>query len=112
MDRYEFTLHGVGDGGLSREAMAAKEANKQYYHRLPEKVERDLLPSIEDGDSITSFEKLLDESWNTDVPHIIMLADGGMGKTTMLLNYCKNTPNPVLYIPAERIGALGISIDR
>lgn len=112
VDRYEFTLQGVGDGGLSREAMAAKEANKQYYHRLPEKVERDLLPSIEDGDSITSFEKLLDESWNTDVPHIIMLADGGMGKTTMLLDYCKNSSDPVLYIPAERLVALGISIEQ
>ncbi len=112
VDRYEFTLHTVADGGISRETVAAKEANKQYYHRLPEKVERNLLPAIEDGDSITSLEKLLDESWDTDVPHIIMLADGGMGKTTMLLDYCKNSSDPVLYIPAERLVALEISIEQ
>ncbi len=112
VDRYEFTLHSVENDGLSREVVAAKEANKQYYHRLPEKVERNLLPAIEDGDSITSFEKLLDESWDTDVPHIIMLADGGMGKTTMLLDYCKNSSEPVLYIPAEQLVTFGISIEQ
>ena len=112
VERYEFTLHAADEGGLSREVALAKEANKQYYHRLPEKVERNLLPAIKDGDSITSLEKLLDESWYTNVPHIIMLADGGMGKTTMLLDYCKNSSEPILYIPAERLVALGTSIEQ
>ena len=112
LDRYEFMLRAVDDGGLSKETIAAKEANKQYYHRLPKRVEQNLLPAIEDGDSITSFEKLLDESWDTNIPHIIMLADGGMGKTTMLLHYCKNSSEPVLYIPVERLVALGISIEK
>lgn len=112
VDRYEFTLATVGNGGISREALAARTANEQYYHRLPLKIEKNLLPAIDDHDNITSFDELLDETWGSDTPHIIILADGGMGKTTMLLDYCQKSSDPILYIPAERLVALGIGIEQ
>lgn len=111
-DRYEFTLRVPADKGMSIEARAAKEANKQYYHRLPAKVERNLLPCIDSQDGISTLDKLLNESWESDAPHIIILADGGMGKTTMLLDYCANTSEPVLYVPVERLVALETSIEQ
>ena len=40
-----------------------------------------------------------------------MLADGGMGKTTMLLNYCKETDDAVLYASAENLVTRGIGIE-
>lgn len=112
VDRYEFTLTTVQNGGLSRETLAAKSANEQFYHRLPPKIELNLLPAIDDNGNITSLERLLNETWDSNTPHVIMLADGGMGKTTMLLDYCQKSTDPILYIPAERLVALGIGIEQ
>ena len=112
VERYDFDLRTAVNDGLSRESVAAKEANKQFYHRLPDKVEQGLLPRISDGDGVTTFDMMLDRTWNSDTPHVIILADGGMGKTTMLLDYCRNSSEPVLYVPVERLVALGLSIEQ
>lgn len=48
--------------------------------------------------------------WNTATPHVILLADGGMGKTTMLLNLCKTSGGLTLYISAEHLAAIGIGM--
>lgn len=109
---YEFRLRTVGKDDLSLLSSAAKKANSQYYNRLPDKVEQSLLPAIDDNGRASSLETLLSETWDTATPHLIILADGGMGKTTMLLNYCKNTSTPVLYIPAERLVTLGLGIEQ
>ena len=110
-DRYECLLLTVQDGGLSRTTKVAKDANKQYFYRLPEKVEQGLLPSIDDDGNITSFEQLLETTWDSNTHHIIILADGGMGKTTMLLEYCRKSSEPILYVPVERLVALKIGIE-
>lgn len=110
-DIYECQLKPQGTDGLSREARAAREANKEYDYRLPKKVEPVLLPAILDGNTMTSLDELLADSWNSATPHVIMLADGGMGKTTMLLHYVMNASFPVLYAPAERLAALGVGLE-
>lgn len=109
-ERYECFLYPKEDSGESLEVRLSKIANREYYYRLPEKVEKSLLPSILAKDEVTSLESLLSETWHSDTPNIILLADGGMGKTTMLLDYCRDVCEAVLYIPAERLAALGLSI--
>lgn len=111
-ERYECFLRPLNDCVKSFEYRLAQEANKDYYNRLPEKVEKALLPSILAEDEITTLEALMSETWQSDTPHIILLADGGMGKTTMLLDYCRNIDQPTLYVPAERLAALNISFEQ
>lgn len=111
-ERYECELTSKLEAIKPRTTVKAAEANKEYYYRLPQKVEKSLLPAIECGGAEREFDELLKETWNTDTPHVIMLADGGMGKTTLLLNYCQTTDNLVLYIPAERLAALKLTIER
>lgn len=110
-DHYECLLLAVQDGGLSKMTKVVKDANKQYFYRLPEKVEQGLLPSIDDNGNITSLEQLLETTWDSSTHHIIILADGGMGKTTMLLEYCRKSSEPILYVPVERLVALKIGIE-
>lgn len=111
-ERYECLLRPKADSGESLERRLSKEANKEFYYRLPGKVEESLLPVILAKDEITSIAKLLSDTWHSSSPHIILLADGGMGKTTMLLDYCRNASEAVLYIPAERLAALGVGIEQ
>ncbi|MDO4161023.1 MAG: metallophosphoesterase, partial [Prevotellaceae bacterium] len=111
VDRYECLLLAVQDGGSSKMTKVVKDANIQYFYRLPEKIEQGLLPSIDDDGNITSLEQLLDTAWDSNKPHVIILADGGMGKTTMLLDYCRKSSEPILYVPVERLVALNIGIE-
>lgn len=111
-ERYECYLRPKADSGESLEMRLSKEVNKEYYYRLPGKVEQPLLPSILAEDEVTSLGALLSETWHSSTPHIILLADGGMGKTTMLLDYCRHASEAVLYIPAERLAALGVDIEQ
>lgn len=111
-ERYECFLRPKANSGESLEMRLSRECNKEYYYRLPGKVEKSLLPSIEAKDEVTSIAKLLLETWHSATPHIILLADGGMGKTTMLLDYCRRASEAVLYIPAERLAALGVGLEQ
>ena len=87
---YEFQLKPVGIEGQSKELIACKKANSYFYNRMPDKVERNLIPKIHSEGTYETISTLLSMAWNTNCPHIVLLADGGMGKTTMLLDYCKN----------------------
>lgn len=135
-DEYSFRLRLPEDNGRSREVIKAEQANKEFIDRLPDIVIPELLPEIEfrdfaglgqgsssrgieDQDKIEAPEEthttsnLKDElvkSWNTYAPNIILLADGGMGKTTILLNTCREMTVPTLYIPIERLEAIGVGI--
>ncbi len=111
VDRYDFELRPISSKGHSSEYLAAQEANKQYYSRLPATVERKLLPELHDDGVLTALDKLLDETWQSDTPNVILLANGGMGKTTMLLDYCKRTHETVLYVSAEDLVARGCSVE-
>lgn len=110
-DVYEFLLKPIGEGGFSIETKLAQKLNQSFYCRLPNKLEKTLFPQIESDGQVFTLEVLLTESWNTPAYSVILLADGGMGKSTMLLNYCKNSQSPVLYVPAERLATLGIGIE-
>ena len=110
-DCFDFELRPFQKDNLSVEAKATKDANKPYYQRLPNKVENNLLPFIDDGGNIIAFKDLLENTWDGDAQHIILLADGGMGKTTMFLDYCRSTTDAILYIPVERLAALHIGIE-
>lgn len=111
-ERYECFLGPAGDPAASVEIRMCREANADYYYRLPDTVEKALLPCIDADGELTSLQKLLSDTWGSGTPHIILLADGGMGKTTMLLDYCREACEPVLYIPAEHLAALKVSIEQ
>ena len=106
-DQYSFQLRLPGDNGLSREAVKAKQANQEFLDRIA--IIDELIPAI-DGKSRHDLNSLLDSIWSSDTPHMILLADGGMGKTTMLLKLCRDSNAATLYIPAERLEAIGSSI--
>lgn len=116
---YPFRLRLPGDGGyqgtngLSREAVKVKQANREYFDQFS--VIDALIPEIasddtDDGDSEQILPQILSSAWNTDNPHRILIADGGMGKTTMLMKLCQESTVPSLYISAERLTALDLSI--
>ena len=102
-----------GDHDLSREAVKVNQANREFLDGFT--VIDDLIPEItsdvaDDGKERQTLEHFLSSAWDTDTPHRILIADGGMGKTTMLLKLCRDSRIPVLYISAERPTALNISI--
>lgn len=111
-DEFPFALRLPEDNGLSREAVKAKSANKEYLDRMPESINKELLPEMQIGrNSIScSLGNYLAQIWNTDTPHLIINADGGMGKTTMLLNECQGKEKVVLYIPVEKLVAMQIGV--
>lgn len=106
-EQYPFQLRLPGDEGSPREAIKAKQANNEFVSRIH--IIDELIPKVEDeeGDSLGDILKI---AWSTETPHRIVLADGGMGKSTMLLKICKESNEPVLYIPLERLVAIGSSI--
>lgn len=90
------------------EAIKARLANDEFISRI--EVIEELIPKVEDDEG-NDLDDILKIAWNTDKPHRIILADGGMGKSTMFLNLCKEKSDETfLYIPLERLVALGSSI--
>ena len=107
-DQYPFRLRLLGDNGQSREVIKANQANSEFVERLGDVIES-LVPHIV-GREEDALDEVLKYVWNTERPHLILLADGGMGKTTMLLNLCKNNQETILYISAERLAAMKVDI--
>lgn len=117
---YPFRIQFPRDNGISREAVKVRQANQEFLDRFS--VIYELIPEIdelipenaddggEDREEDHTLATILSSAWNTDNPHRILIADGGMGKTTMLLKLCRDSRIPVLYISAERLIAFGISI--
>lgn len=117
-DEYPFHFRLPADKGRSREAIKAERANKEYVMRLPQEVISELFPRIilEGNDACSTagseneLPDLMVSTWDTELPHLIIRADGGMGKTTMLLDYCRIANDPVIYIPVERLVTIGMGI--
>lgn len=111
-NRFPFALRFPKDNGLSREAVLIQQANRPYHQRLPENVLESIIPDLEDREKrqIESLPKLIASSWNTNEPHVILLADGGMGKSTMLLETCKKIEN-ALYISLEVLVTIGYGME-
>lgn len=111
-NQFPFELRIPGDHGRSQENVLIVHANQTYASRMPEKIWDSIFPDLELGGKPypSGILSLIHELWNTDTPHLILLADGGMGKSTMLLQACQNTER-ALYIPAESLQTLGYSIE-
>lgn len=57
--------------------------------------------------------QILDQLWNSAVPHVIITGDGGMGKTTVLLNTAmRQGQQAILYISMEQLQAQRLSIEQ
>ena len=110
--RYPIRTKIPHDCGLSREKAKAKQANVDCLKRFSEYFNPSLLPELEfkDGDKASCLNDVLVETWNTSSPHVVLQADGGMGKTTILLDACATNNIPAVYIPLERLNALKIGI--
>lgn len=89
-----------------------QQANQSYYERLPVEIIESIFPSVEmDGKTFEhGIQEILSTSWNSDKPHIILLADGGMGKSTMLLDACRKMDN-ALYVSPESLLTIGYGIE-
>ena len=100
------------DCGLSREKVKANQADFDYLKRFSEYFIPSLLPELEfeDGGKASCLNDALAESWNTSSPHVILQADGGMGKTTVLLDACATNNIPAVYIPLEKLNAIKIGV--
>lgn len=126
-DEYSFTLRLPQNNGRSREAVRADEVNKEFFDRLPENIIPELFPEIVisdketfDQDNVSKLQAdaenrnglmdILSVAWITSDPHIILIADGGMGKTTLFLDACRKEISPALYVSAERLSAIGYGI--
>lgn len=111
-NKFPFALRLPKDNGLSREAVLIQQANQSYYERLPVEIMESIFPSVEmDGKTFEhGIQEILSTSWNSDKPHIILLADGGMGKSTMLLDACRKMDN-ALYVSPESLLTIGYGIE-
>lgn len=111
-DEYSFSLGLPQDKGISREALQCMRVNQEFIQqRLSPKIIAGITPQIGlSSTNSTNLLQVLKDIWNTDSPHLILLGDGGMGKTTMLLMACQRTQKPIIYIPAERLQALNMEL--
>lgn len=114
-NKFPFSLRLPGDGGMSREAVKAKGANDVFADRIPDKVLEALFPdlNVEAGETSKSLLDFIHGIWNTPSSHIIMIAEGGMGKSTMLLFTCQRLLEAgylCLYVPLEYLVALEYDI--
>lgn len=82
----------------------AKMQNEKFVDRI--EINENLLAHIEKE----GLDVFLDSIWNSDTPHLILLADGGMGKTTLLFNQCKKSKDLCLYIPLEWLVSINTTI--
>ena len=111
-NKFPFALRLPKDNGLSREAVLVQQANQSYYTRLPEEIIQSIFPAVEiDSRKYEhGIHELLLDAWNSDKPHIILLADGGMGKSTMLLDACRKMEN-ALYVSPESLLTISYGIE-
>lgn len=93
-------------------------ANKRF---LQNKILADVLPGIKRDEKQYSktdcLEQLMHDCWKEakkNSHHIILTADGGMGKTSLMLYTATVllSDTPVLYVPLERLNAASLSIER
>lgn len=112
-NKFPFALRLPKDDGLSREAVLIQQANQIYYQRLPETVIESVFPNIgiEGVRHTEGLTQLLGEAWSCKNKHLILLADGGMGKSTLLLDACRKTEN-ALYISLEGLVTIGYGIEQ
>lgn len=111
-DTYTFELRPLDEECVPKLVKLTRHANESSMDRLPKNLNKNLFPVIESDGCITDIGTLLKDSWNTANPNIILLGHGGMGKSTMLLDYCNTSSKPVLYISAGRLQAMAWTMEQ
>lgn len=81
------------------------------------KILREILPDVQTDDcwysGDHSFVDLLEDLWRNKQKHTVLLAAGGMGKTTLLLDAARlKSQQPILYIPLEWLSAQNLTIEK
>ncbi len=111
-DVFEFSLLPLNVDNGSVMGKLASRANESYLVRMPQTVEKSLFPKLAYNDKVLELDGLFEENWEKDADYVLLLADGGMGKSTMLMDSCRNSTIPSLYIPTDKFSALGMSIEK
>lgn len=111
-DVFEFILKPQNEDCISLLTKKARMANKSAMYRLTDKLDQSLFPKISCEFNSDDIRGILDESWDAGNNGIILLGDGGMGKSTMSLSFCKESLNPALYIAAERLASMNCGIEQ
>lgn len=111
-NKFPFALRLPRDNGLSREAVLIQRANHEYVGRLPENVIDSIFPDfqIEREHYPSNLANRMEPMWKSAKPNLILLADGGMGKSTIFLDMCRKAENS-LYISLEGLFSIGYGIE-
>lgn len=112
-DKFPFVLKRLADDGKSPQEVLIKQANQTYISRLPKKIWNSIFPDLDVSGTRhkEGLLALIHSAWNSEHPHLILLADGGMGKSTILLDICNKSSN-MLYIPLEGILTINYGIEQ
>lgn len=112
-NKYPFDLATSANQGRAYEAVAAERENETFYDRISENVLNGFFADVAcDGKLYQEGNPLL--TLLKSGKHFSLLGDGGMGKTTLLLNACKTltlSGRTALYIPLEQIEAYDTDIE-
>ncbi len=109
-DTYKFELRPLDTDAIPLLTKKTRQANGASMDRIPANLDRNLFCKISIDGVDTNIEGILDLSWKTDKKNVILLGEGGMGKSTMLLDFCKTTIKPALYVSAEQLASLRINL--
>lgn len=110
-DVCRFELKPYNERKVSSLSLKARKANERFLHALPDYLDVRIIPKLLTDDTIEALPDLLIKIWNEDSSNLIILGEGGMGKTTLLLHYCTQASIPTLFISAEILSGLGISVE-
>lgn len=114
-NKFPFSLEVLeNDSEASRRARLCKTRNSRYFQQ---EIMAKLLPDLQCGkdlyanDGSNPLIQLLDNLWKEE-KHAALLADGGMGKTTLMIDAAKKKEQqPILYLPFEQLEAQGLGIE-
>lgn len=109
-DTYEFELRPLDTDCVPLLTNKARKANEPSIQRLTPNLDRNLFCRISYEGASADIQDILNNCWKYDCKNIILLGEGGMGKSTMLLDFCKTSLIPALYISAEQLASLGIGL--
>ncbi len=110
-DVYKFELKPYENNPLPALTKKTRLVNEPAMYRLTDKLNKSLFPRIESQFDKSDIQSLLDCAWQSGTNGLILIGEGGMGKSTMLLSFCNESTKPALYVSAEQMASLGFGIE-
>ena len=104
------TPHTLNQNEIHAIKTKTDELNQEFYFSMPKDTYMDLIPRILYSGRSMNVETLLNDNWELNTPHLFLMGDGGMGKTTLMLNYCKKSSLPVVYLSANYLMSKELTI--